>query len=448
MNNKLFLILGMGKSGQATQKFLTEQGAKIITWDDQVEKRSINSIQDIPWDKLSAVIQSPGISFSFPNPHPVTALAKKYNVPIQTDLNLLQTIYPHMGDSSVDTNHYIGITGTNGKSTTTALIGHILQNCGYKAEVGGNIGIPALSLNHSGEEEYFVLELSSFQLEISKALDLYVAIWLNVSPDHLDRHGTIQDYILAKERILINAKQAIICIDEPSLLAIFNHYKQKMPCYSISTHQVTADYTVNSGFLTYKKQRIFAIDSFSNLRGEHNWQNIIAAYACCQLLGCDMNEVVKAIYSFPGLAHRQQKVCEIGNVTFINDSKATNSDAAAKALSTFASDNIFWILGGKPKSDGIMVLQSFFPLIRHAFLIGEAARDFADVLYKETPLSICHDLQTAVNMAYNLATKYNDKAVVLFSPACASFDQFKNFEHRGEVFIQMVKNLQSLYDIG
>ncbi len=423
MIKNTFIVLGYGRSGRESEKHLLAQGYNVIVCDDAQQKTL-----DINWTEITAVVQSPGISPS----HPLSLAAKTAGVSICTDLDLLQKRSPMA--------KYIGITGTNGKSTTTALIGHILKQAGLKVEVGGNIGVPALSLKNLDENGWYVLELSSYQLELSNDLNLDIAVWVNISPDHLDRHGTIENYVSAKKRIFNQAKWACIAIDD-------DHSKQVSAELTIPHKTVAsefknypADIWIDAGGMLHNGGKLFNCNELETLKGAHNWQNVALAFAAANHVINNPQEIWEYIQTFPGLAHRQQLVTKIGTIEFINDSKATNADACEKALKTYMGQNIFWILGGVAKTDGIDLLRPYFSYIKKAYLIGEAQDRFANTLKDAILFEKCSSLEVAVSKARADAMVEED-AVVLLSPACASFDQFRDYEHRGEEFIQIVRKI-------
>jgi len=422
----IYLIVGYGRSGKESERHLLGKGKKVVVYDD-----SLNKKPDVDWHKVKLVVQSPGIA---PH-HPIAAAAHNEGVPICTDINLLQESNPFA--------KYIGITGTNGKSTTTALIGHILRQSGLKVEVGGNIGIPALALESLEESGWYVLELSSYQLELSKDINLDVAVWLNITPDHLERHFTMESYINAKERIFSSAKSACIVIDDSYSKAV--EAKLSLPHLTIASEfkNYPADLWVDAGGTLHINGQLFDLNELTTIKGIHNWQNVAAAFAATlQIIG-DCQKIWQEIQTFPGLAHRQQLIAKTPNIEFINDSKATNANACEKALKTFFGKKIFWILGGKDKTDGIESLQPYFSHIKKAYLIGDAKDRFAKDLYGKVDFEKSVTLDIAVKHAIE-DSKSETNAVVLLSPACASFDQFRDFEHRGDEFIKFVK--EQLHD--
>ncbi len=430
-----YLILGMGRSGQATASWLQDQKEKVIAFDDDSKKCEgfKSDLNSIPWNEITAVIQSPGIPYNLPQPHALTKEALSRNIPILSDINLLR--------QSQNKAAFIGITGTNGKSTTTALIGHVLKENKKEVAVGGNIGIPALSLSKLNEKGIYVLELSSYQLEFSPSLNLNIAAWLNISKDHLERHGSMSGYVKAKMRIFEGCQKAAISIDDSYSKKVYEQINKKIPAFSVSVER-KADIWVSQGTLFEGATSIIDLNPILTLKGKHNHQNAAVAYATLRLQGLSAHDIQKGMHTFPGLAHRLEIIGHNQNIIFVNDSKATNADATAKALDSYKDTSIYWIAGGRPKSNGIASLKQYFPKITHAFLIGEAEADFAKTLESKVLYSKCGDLDTALQKAYGMAQKDQSKqAVILFSPACASFDQFKDFEHRGEVFRDLVRGL-------
>lgn len=439
-------VVGLGKSGMSAARALTASGARVLCWDDGAEARAraaaegltVSEPSEAAWATVGCVVWSPGIPHTHPQPHPAAELARRLHRPLVCDVDLLCETQPDC--------FYVGITGTNGKSTTTALIAHILKSAGLQAEAGGNIGAPALDMPAFNFTGTYILELSSYQLELVPHLSCDVAVWLNVTPDHLARHGGLEGYVAAKEHIFATPKTpatAIIGVDDAPSRAVFDRVAQngrhRMVPVSVE-RAVTGGVYVQDGQLidaTGKRPRtICTLDRFDRLRGAHNWQNIACAYAAASARHVPAERILEAIASFPGLPHRQQQVAVIEDVAFINDSKATNAEAAAKALGCY--DNILWIAGGQAKEGGITSLEPFFPRIKHAFLIGEAAADFARVLDGKVPYTLAGTLENAVDAADEMADRGD---TVLLSPACASWDQFKSFEHRGEVFARVVAEL-------
>ena len=423
MGKDTYLILGYGRSGKESERHLLSQGRNVIIYDDSLsEKPQIN------WGQIKVVVQSPGIASC----HPIAIAARNAEIPICTDINLLQK--RNFGAK------YIGITGTNGKSTTTALIGHILKQCGAKVAVGGNIGTPSLALEELGASGWYVLELSSYQLELSENINLDIAVWLNITPDHLERHLTMESYVAAKERIFNQAKYACIAVDDNYSRAVEANLSIPHQTIASEFKNCPANLWIDASGMLHVNGQLFDLKELNTLKGVHNWQNVALAFAAALQIIADSKKIWQSIQSFPGLPHRQQLVVKTPSIEFINDSKATNADACEKALKTFIDKKIFWIVGGKAKTDGIENLHTYFPHIKKAYLIGDSKDRFAKDLCGKLDFEKVVTLEAAVSCAYNDA-KSEENAVVLLSPACASFDQFRDFEHRGDEFIKFVKEL-------
>ena len=420
----------------------------MLAWDDAPLKRDaaaragidVCELDAVSFDGIAALILSPGIPHRFPAPHRIAAKARAARVPLMGDIELLARACPDA--------RYVGVTGTNGKSTTTALIGHILSLSGGNVEIGGNLGMPALSLGRLGRDGVYVLELSSYQLELVDTLAFDVAVLLNLSPDHLDRHGGMSGYIAAKRRIFTRGEKhqtAVVGIDDmPSrdiaeMLARENAWRVMR--ISVISQEKGGVY-VEDGRLVDDTMRdavsVMDLRDLPRLRGPHNWQNVLAAYATARAMGVERSDIPVAVASFPGLAHRQELIQVLDGTRWINDSKATNADAAAKALACY--DNIHWIAGGVPKAGGLAAVVPYLPHVRHAYLIGQAADDFARTLDGRVPFTRSGTLEAAVAEARRAT--FGDEAVVLLSPACASFDQFADFEARGEAFRSLVVALR------
>src|SRR6267154_1698674 len=443
-------VLGLAKSGRAAAQALAAGGADILAWDDNPKAREalaaqlpIRELATADWRNIAALVLSPGIPHSFPEPHPAVTRARDAGAAIIGDLELLGRAQPEA--------RYIGITGTNGKSTTTALIGHILAAAGQRVEVGGNLGTPALSLAPLGRDGSYVIEASSFQLELITTLAFDIALLLNITPDHLDRHGTMEGYVAAKRHIFARQKKAataIVGVDDAICRDLCDELRRTGPArvVPISVLQpVSGGVYVDQGWLVDamggQPVRVLDLGLAERLPGAHNWQNAAAAYAAARVSGVDTAAATAAICSFPGLAHRQELVGTIDGVRYINDSKATNADATEKALLCYPA--IYWIVGGLAKAGGIEPLAPYFGRLRHTFLIGRATEEFAATLEGSVPFTRCGDLATAVAAASAQARHDGvPGAVVLLSPACASYDQFKNFEERGDIFRGLVEELR------
>jgi UDP-N-acetylmuramoylalanine--D-glutamate ligase len=440
-------VLGLARSGLVAAQALQRGGAQVMAWDDAPARREAAAALGVPLVDLPgaglgsarALVLSPGIPHSFPAPHPVAARARDAGVPIIGDIELLARTCPAA--------RYVGITGTNGKSTTTALIGHIVAGAGRRVAVGGNLGVPALQLDALAEDGIYVLEMSSYQLELTHSLAFDVAVLLNVTPDHLDRHGGMAGYVAAKKHIFDHQRlpqAAVIGIDDSicrdvaeTLAASGNHRVVPVSAMGAAPGGVGVEDGWLVDGMAGAARRVLDLRRAPNLPGSHNWQNAAAAFAAARCLGIATAAALEGILSFPGLAHRQELVAVIDGVRYVNDSKATNADAAAKALACY--DAIHWIAGGLPKSDGIGSLAPLFPRVRQAYLIGQATDEFAATLEARVPYARCGELAAAVQAARAAAlAEAKAGAVVLLSPACASFDQFANFEERGHAFRRLV----------
>ncbi len=458
LGGKKIAVIGLGTSGLPVIEACIKAGIAVTAWDDNEASRAQAAakgatIAEVTKDNISdyaLLCLAPGIPLTHPKPHPVVTLAKDNGVEVIGDIEIF-------GRAKKDA-LTIGITGTNGKSTTTALIGHILKDAGRSVAVGGNIGTAALSLpdlpatDKNGQPSIYVLELSSFQLDLCTTFAPTIGVFINISADHLDRHGDIAGYVAAKEKIFapVNAPDAtaIIAVDDEYSAAVFHRQRKAghRTMVAVSAHQpVTQGVCVNNdGLLCDNTEVICDLKQCPALQGAHNWQNAALAYAAARAAGVERAKIVAALKTFPGLAHRQHITATLNGIRYINDSKATNDDAAAVALRTF--DPIYWIAGGKSKGSGYAACEKELHRIRHAFLIGAAEDEMAQWLDgKNVPYTRCHTLEEATKRAHDMAQQEKLKdAVVLLSPACASFDQFKGFEHRGDVFAETVRGLPGM----
>lgn len=448
-----FVVLGLARSGLATVRALVAAGIDCIAWDDNASSRDLAAgmgarVVDpttTNWSAVTALVISPGIPSVLPKPHPVAVAARGAGKPIICDIELLARAQPEA--------RFVAITGTNGKSTTTALIGHMLQQAGLRCEVGGNIGRGALDLAPLGEAGLYVLELSSYQLELLQTFRADVAVWLNITPDHIDRHGDLAGYVAAKKNIFTRQRAgncAVIGIDdEPSrTVAAEIAARADIACIQIAHDRpVAGGVSYRTGMLVDADGYMVDFSDVPTLPGDHNAQNAACAWAVCRWLDVPREAIVSGLRSYPGLPHRQERVASVGNVVYVNDSKATNADATARALSSYR--NIYWILGGQAKEGGIARLASYFERIRHAFLIGEATELFAGQLDGRLPYTRCGDLRSALDAAHALAQREaTGPAVVLLSPACASWDQWRSYEHRGDAFRAMARALPGAEILG
>lgn len=449
-DGKQVVVLGLARSGLSAVRALSLGGAKVRAWDDAEARRALVNTEyladpsTLDWSEVAALVLSPGIPLTHPQPHPVVLAAKAKGCAIIGDVEL----FIRARQSEFAQTRLVLITGTNGKSTTTALIGHLVQQAGTPTQVGGNIGTAILDLDVLSSNGVYVIEMSSYQLDLVDQTHANVAILLNITPDHLDRHGGMAGYIAAKQRIfngMAKGGTAIVGVDDAYSASVCNQLvAQGMRVISISVeNRFDTSVFVRGGQLydaqTGQAHLITDLRRFIRLPGSHNWQNVAAAYAAGQAMGLREDAIVAGLASFPGLAHRMEEVGQVGRVRFVNDSKATNAEATSKALA--CHDGAYVILGGVPKAGGIESLAPLFSHIRKAYLIGEAANLFAATLNGTVAHQHCGDLASAAKAALQDAEKAGGDSVVLLSPACASFDQFENFEARGDAFRKIVANL-------
>ena len=467
---KTVAVFGLGSSGNATARALIDGGATVAAWDDGEAGRASAKQAGVPlvdlhtadWSAFSALILAPGVPLTHPEPHWTVQKAQAAGLEVIGDVELFfRQRAADMPDIRV-----VAITGTNGKSTTTALTTHILRTCGADVEMGGNIGVPVLALAPFVEGRIYVLELSSFQIDLTPSLKPTVGVLLNIPPDHLDRHGAADDpagalasYAAIKERLVASADHAVIAVDDDWCIAVADRLARRVcdPPRIWGT-PVSAE-PIPSPSLFVHEGRI--IDSplpdieavladlagIPTLRGRHNAQNAAAATMAAKYANGFVGDVEKwlqqALSTYPGLPHRMEQAGTLakagGKILFINDSKATNADSTEKALATWDKD-IFVILGGKPKEGGITTIAPYFQRIAKAYLIGAAADEFAATLEGKVAYEVSGTLDLALAAATRDArASAGAEPVVLLSPACASYDQFRSFEHRGDAFRQMVQ---------
>ncbi len=447
---KTVAVFGLGGSGLASCHALKAGGAEVIAGDDGADRLAeaaragfiTADLRKVSWVNFAALILTPGVPLTHPAPHWSVLAARQAGVEVIGDIEL----FCRERRRHVPAAPFVAITGTNGKSTTTALVAHLMREAGHDVQVGGNIGTAILSLEPPRAGRVHVIEMSSYQIDLCPSLDPSVGILLNISEDHIDRHGTIEHYAAVKER-LVTAVQpqgtAIVGVDDGWCRAIADRLDQagrRVVRVSVKrplADGVTLDREMIVGATGGAWSEIAAIGGIGSLRGLHNAQNAACASACALALGVSSDVLQKGLRSFPGLAHRMEQVGRRGRVLFVNDFKGTNADAAAHALSSFV--DIFWIAGGKPKTGGITSLAEYFSRIRKAYLIGEAASEFAATLEGRVPYEISETLDAAIpNAARDAETSGISDPVVLLSPACASFDQYRNFEIRGDRFRDLV----------
>lgn len=454
-------VFGLGRTGITAALSLQAGGATVWAWDDNEKSREaaaaqgveLRDLREIDWAWTDELVLSPGVPHDLPEPHWTAQGAKAANVPIICDIEILAREINARPDKEKP--KLIAITGTNGKSTTTTLIGHILKALGKDAQIGGNIGRGVLDLDRMHAGTHYVLELSSYQLERTQSLRANAAILLNLSPDHLDRHGTMIAYGQAKQRIFDNQTPddtVVIGVDDDFGKQLCTEMKARngrriVPISSKRAlgHGVCAlggqlvDRTGRTGRVVCDLSKAKALD------GDHNAQNAAAAYAAISSLGLEPRFIGEAILSFPGLEHRMETIGTIGPVRFVNDSKATNADAARQALASY--DNIYWIAGGVAKEGGLEPLMTMKDRVVKTYLIGESAKPFSETLTRE---GVAHKLSGTLKMAtlcaaHDALAAGHKEAVVLLAPACASFDQFANFEIRGDAFRMEAKILIEMF---
>jgi UDP-N-acetylmuramoylalanine--D-glutamate ligase len=445
-------LFGLGGSGLATALALKEGGARVIACDDNPAKMAeagakgieTADLRDADWSQFSSFILSPGVPLTHPEPHWSAKLAREAGVEIIGDIELFCRERAKIAPNAP----FVAITGTNGKSTTTALVAHILREAGRDVQMGGNIGTAILSLEPPADGRIHVIECSSFQIDLAPSLSPTIGVHLNLSPDHIDRHGTMDLYAGIKERLVAKAGLAVIGVDDPMSRAIAERCEAKginvarVSVEPLSIKGVFADGETLVGVTGSDAAPVAGLSGIGSLRGAHNAQNAAAAVAIALALDVSPEKIRSGLHTFPGLPHRMEEVGRIGEALFINDSKATNADSTEKALRSF--DDIFWILGGKAKEGGIEPLTEYFPKIRKAYLIGAAADEFASTLGADVPHVHCGTLDTAVKQAASDAQALGAHAVVLLSPACASYDQFPNYEVRGNHFRDLVRALPGI----
>lgn len=447
-------VFGLGISGLSVIKAFKRAGIECDAYDDNPDSHkkantagaNIVDLTQADFSKYGCLVLSPGVPYHFPEMHDVVKRAQEADVEILGDIELFSRA------GIPESLRTISITGTNGKSTTTSLVKHILQSSKKKSVLAGNIGMPILNAKiPAGDESYMVIEMSSYQLDLCPSFGADIAALINITPDHIDRHGDMEGYALSKSKIFQNNEgEAVISIDDSYCEKIYNTMKSegRTPVAVSVEKEIESGVYIKGGQLFdvigQERIEVGSVKNITLLNGMHNKQNIAVAYAVTRLCGLEAEDILEAVYSYPGLPHRQFPVRTINGVTYINDSKATNAEAASKALT--AHKNVFWVLGGIAKEGGLDGLERFADHIKHAFVIGQAQEEFSDWLGR---YGIAHNLsqtlENAVKEAHQMAQDERGQpggsSVVLLSPACASFDQFDSFEHRGDEFSKMIEAL-------
>jgi UDP-N-acetylmuramoylalanine--D-glutamate ligase len=443
-------LFGLGGSGLATALALQAGGAHLVACDDNPAKMAearakgigTGDLRAADWSHFAALILSPGVPLTHPEPHWSAKLATDAGIEIIGDIELFCRERARIAPDAP----FVAVTGTNGKSTTTALIGHILREAGRDVQMGGNIGTAILSLEPPADNRIHVIEMSSFQIDLTPSLAPTIGVLLNISPDHLDRHGTFENYATIKERLVARAGKAVIGVDD----SFSRRIADRSAAAGLAVERVTTGPLGSDGVFANGSTlvRVTATDAepigdlygIGSLRGAHNAQNAAAAVAVALALGAAPREIRSGLCTFPGLPHRMEEVGRRGATLFVNDSKATNADSTEKALLSF--DHILWILGGKAKEGGIRPLKPYFAKVEKAYLIGEATEEFARTLDGQVAYVRCGALDKAVqSAAADALTSSAREPVVLLSPACASYDQYPNYEVRGDHFRDLVRAL-------
>ena len=417
---KRYAVLGLARSGLATVRSLVASGAEVTAWDSKEEARAqvegdvrFADPMEIDLCSFDGLVLSPGVPL---NTHPIANKARDANVPIIGDIELFA-----LARASLPPHKVIGITGTNGKSTTTALLHHMMQTAGLPSLMGGNIGLPILSQQPLPEGGVYVLELSSYQIDLTHSLDCDVAVLTNITPDHLDRYDSFLDYAAAKER-LFHMQHA----DKVSVVAVDDD-----PCRMIASR-------IHHRLRRVSAKNITDQSRWPSLQGPHNAQNVACAIAACEAIGLDAETIERGLASYPGLAHRMERLDEVGGILFVNDSKATNPTSTAPALGAYPA--IHWLLGGQAKGDDLDACLPHIGNVRAAYAFGEDGAKLAAILKGKVAVSEYADLKAATEAA---AAAAQLGETVLLSPACASFDQFRDFEHRGDTFREIVAALRN-----
>jgi UDP-N-acetylmuramoylalanine--D-glutamate ligase len=465
-------VFGLGISGTPTVASLLAGGARVAAWDDSEKSRDaaiaaglpVVDLNAVDWGSFDTLVLAPGVPLTHPEPHWTVKRAQAAGIDIIGDIE----IFARERSVHAPSAPFIGITGTNGKSTTTALIAHLLGSLGLDVQMGGNIGVPILALEPPAVDRFHVIEISSFQIDLTPTLQPTVGVLLNVTPDHIDRHGTFEHYAAVKERLIEGAEAMVVGTDDATTRDVAGRMEEYGRLYPFTTGKGAAIvpklYAIGTTLFVHEVRGTHAssteiadLASAPNLRGRHNVQNALAALTAIRALQdrLDANgskikvwrpaELAAGLRTFPGLVHRMENVGLVGRVRFVNDSKATNADSTDKALAAFERD-IFWILGGKSKEGGIESLSAYFGGIAKAYLIGAATDDFAATLDGKVAFERSGTIDIAVAHAARDAAAFAAKhpaanPVVLLSPACASYDQFRSFEHRGDVFRELVSQL-------
>ncbi len=424
-SGKNIAVFGLGKTGLAVIEAFLNSGANVYAWDDyhRPSIAGVNVSSPMTWPQIEMLVLSPGIPLQFPEPHPIIKIAKNARWKLVSDVDLLYEARP---DAT-----FIGVTGTNGKSTTSSLIQHILQYNQMNSALGGNIGNPALGLND--DAAIYVLEVSSYQLELINKINFNIGVLLSITPDHIERHDSMENYVLTKKKIFSPRSIGVISIDNVVNQNLLVDLKKR---YNISTKSVLNEgFSLVDNIIYHDHHQVSSLDRYEVVS-----ENLIAAYATCIALGLKHKDINNAIKEFKNLPHRMEYVATTGRIMFVNDSKATNAEAAQEALCAY--NNIYWIAGGREKAGGIENIN--LDNVKYVFLIGDAADAFASTLRKKgSQYIISHTLKQALKGAYHMASNTEEDITILLSPACSSFDQWSSFEDRGNSFKKMISEILS-----
>lgn len=467
------LVVGYGVTGKSVTQFLLSKGHNVFVFDDDKNAVIPNRVTAPNWDNVDIIVKSPSVHVMPHNRHPVIDSAMQHGKPIYSAFDIFRIYNPEA--------KIIGVSGTNGKSTTVSLLYHILKTAGISVSLGGNIGIPYFSAfvgssnkaiaDHVSDStviksvesdnkaiDYYIFEMSSYELTSSKLLNFEIACVLNIQPDHLDFHGSFENYIDAKCKILEYAKYKIISYEDTHAIERFlptvtNSVRSKSNSFKGRTaneervitisleNNTLADYYIENNLLISNGKVILDVSNLPNLVGTHNAQNLMFAYAVCSLIGVPHEKILHGIRTFEPLPHRMNTVRKIGNILFVNDSKATNPTSTAPALATFTGYRIFWLVGGRSKHvDPMPYIAKYLPSIAKIYLFGESTEEFK-MIFRNKPFADCKTIDVALRYAYRDAKKEIAPSVILFSPMCSSFDQFANFEQRGREFVRLVNEI-------
>ncbi|MGL4634938.1 MAG: UDP-N-acetylmuramoyl-L-alanine--D-glutamate ligase [Beijerinckiaceae bacterium] len=456
-SGKTVALFGLGGSGLATARALKAGGAEVHCWDDAQSGRdkalaeglNVTDLSAADWSRFTSLVLAPGVPLTHPQPHWTVMKAQEADVEIIGDIEVFCRERARRAADAP----FIAITGTNGKSTTTALIAHMLKVAGRDVQMGGNIGFNILDLEPPSTARVHVIELSTFQIDLTPSLKPGIGVMINLTPDHLDRHGTMENYAAIKERVVSSADIAVCGVDDDWSKTMADRRSgsgQPLTRFTASK-RLPSGIVARAGSVSRmeggEEFEIANLAGNAALRGTHNAQNAAAATAVALAMGLDEATIRKGLASFASLAHRMQQIGTVGSTIFINDSKATNADSTRGALA--GGDGIFWILGGKEKDGGIEDLRPLFPAVAKAYLIGHATELFAATLEGAVPFERCGTMDVAVaKAAADAAASRYRNPVVLLSPACASYDQYRNFELRGAHFRELVEAIPGFVPTG